>query len=37
MQRKRYGLMKFLLDVFLLVITGGLWGLYLIFRALNKR
>lgn len=30
----RYGLLRFLLDVFLIGITGGLYLVYLIFRAL---
>jgi hypothetical protein len=32
--KKRYGFGHFLLDLFLIVITGGLWGLYLILRYL---
>lgn len=35
-RKKRYGLGHFLLDFFLVVITGGLWGLFLLFRALNR-
>lgn len=34
--KKRYGLGHFLLDFFLIVITGGIWGLYLILRALAR-
>jgi hypothetical protein len=34
--KKRYGLGHFLLDCILIVITGGLWGLYLLLRALAR-
>lgn len=30
--RKRYGFFHFLLDVVLVIITGGLWGLWLLFK-----
>lgn len=33
---KKYGLFKFLVDVFLGILTGGLWWLYLLFRALRR-
>lgn len=36
MSRGRYGLGSFLLDLFLIFITGGLWLIYMIFRALRK-
>jgi len=32
----RYGFWHFMLDLFLVCITGGLWLLYLIFRHFNK-
>lgn len=35
--KKRYGLGHFLLDCFLIVITGGLWAVYLVLRALAGR
>ena len=34
---KRYGCLHFLWDFFLGVITGGIWWLYLLFRALRNR
>lgn len=30
--KKRYGLLDFLLDIFLIIITGGLWLLWMIFK-----
>lgn len=33
---KRYGFWKFVWDVFLGIITGGLWWLYLLIKALRK-
>lgn len=33
-RNKKYGLGHFLLDFFLIVITGGIWGLFLILRAI---
>lgn len=34
-RRKRYGILHFFLDVFLVIITGGLWGIWLIFKFLR--
>ena len=34
--RKKYGLLRFFLDVFLVIITGGLWGIWLIFKFLRS-
>jgi hypothetical protein len=33
---KTYGLCHFLMDLFLTFITGGLWIVYLFFKALNR-
>lgn len=30
--KKRYGLLDFLLDIFLIIITGGVWLLWMIFK-----
>jgi hypothetical protein len=35
--RKRYGLLHFLFDLFMSVITGGLWLLYLVFKYMYVR
>lgn len=35
-RRGRYTIWKFLLDLLLTVITGGLWALWLIFKACYK-
>jgi hypothetical protein len=35
--KKKYGLGHFLLDFVLIVLTGGLWGVYLVLRALNRK
>jgi hypothetical protein len=32
---KRYGLLNFIGDIFLTIITGGLWLVYKVFRALR--
>lgn len=34
--RKRYGILHFLWDLFLFIITGGLWGLWLLFKFFRK-
>lgn len=34
--KKKYGPFRFLMDVFLGIITGGLWWMYLLFRALRN-
>lgn len=34
--RQRYGLFRFIFDVLFGIITGGLWWLYLLFRALRS-
>ncbi len=36
MSRGGYGLGSFILDLLLISITGGLWLIYMIFRALRK-
>ncbi len=36
-QRDQYGFWHFVLDLLLICITCGLWGLYLIFRALRRK
>ena len=33
---KKYTLGHFILDVVLFSVTGGLWGIWLIFKAMNK-
>lgn len=33
---KRYGLMHFIFDLFMVVITGGLWLLWMVFRFLRS-
>ena len=33
---KHYGFGRFLLDLFLGLITGGIWWIYLLFKALRK-
>ena len=33
---KRYGFWRFLLDIFLGLITGGIYWIYLLFKALRK-
>lgn len=35
-EKKRYGFWHFMGDLFLFYITGGLWGLYLIFRHFRR-
>lgn len=32
MEKKKYGLFRFLLDLFLTAITGGLWLVYLVLK-----
>lgn len=34
--RQRYGFLRFTFDVLFGIITGGLWWLYLLFRALRS-
>jgi hypothetical protein len=36
MSSKRYGLGHFVFDLFMIAITGGLWLLYLLIKALRK-
>lgn len=36
MNHDHYGFFNFLFDVFMTAITGGLWLLYLLFKALHK-
>lgn len=36
-RKKKYGLGRFVLDFVLTVVTGGLWLLFLLFRALSRR
>lgn len=35
-QKKPYGLGRFLLDLFLIAITGGLWLIWMIFKFIRK-
>lgn len=35
MEKKKYGLLRFLLDLFLTAITGGLWLVYLLFKLMR--
>jgi len=37
LRKRRYGLLHFLFDLFMSVITGGLWLLYLLFRYMYLR
>ena len=32
LNQRTYGIGNFLLDIFLLIITGGIWGIYLLFK-----
>lgn len=34
--RKRYGFWNFVLDFFLICITGGLWGVWLILKFIRR-
>lgn len=34
--RQRYGLLRFIFDILFGIITGGLWWLFLLFRALRS-
>ena len=34
---KQYGILSFLFDVFLVVITGGLWLIWIFVREMRKR
>ena len=36
-QKKPYGLGRFLLDLFLIAITGGLWLIWIFVREMRKR
>lgn len=36
-KEKRYGFWHFMGDLFLIYITGGLWGLYLLLRHLRSK
>ena len=36
MHNRRYGFVRFMVDIVLTIITGGLWLLYLIFKVLRK-
>ena len=35
--RKKYGFWNFVLDIFLVLITGGIWLIWMIFRHLRSR
>lgn len=36
MEKKKYGIGRFLLDLFLTAITGGLWLVYLLFKLIRQ-
>lgn len=36
-RRKRYGFFHFLLDMLLIILTGGLWALWIVFRYMHRR
>jgi hypothetical protein len=36
MRRKKYGLFNFLLDVFLTILTGGFWLIWVFVREMRK-
>lgn len=35
-RRKRYGLGHFILDIFMVVVTGGFWLIWMVFRFLRS-
>lgn len=35
--KKHYGIFNFLLDLILTVLTGGLWGIYKLFKYISSR
>lgn len=37
MSRKRYGLINFLFDILMLVITGGIWLIWIFVREMRNR
>lgn len=37
MKRKKYGLLNFLLDCFLIILTGGLWLIWIFVREMRNR
>lgn len=34
--KKKYGFWRFVLDVFLIFITGGIWGIWLILKYIRR-